>query len=183
MWGDIGEQLPHPVTDKRGGLNEVCGRSLCFLADLVVVDDLSRLHDCPCEATLCQVLAIVARGLPVVTRASWVLALGDSECIPKESVIRHRPLAIETKCVFQYDAHFEARSGNLLKMLLALSKLQNSQWQVRRSGGCGGVAHEAGHELVVLTGVGVLRSWIKKHRRIHNVLGSNLWSLKKRFVL
>ena len=141
--GDIGDLLPHPVTDKRGGLNEVSGRNRCLFADLVVVDDLSRLHDCPCEATLCQVLAIVARGLPVVTRASWVLARGDSECIPKESVIRHRPLAIETKCVFQYDPHFEARSGNLLKMLVALSKLQESQWQVRRSGGCDGVAHEA----------------------------------------
>ena len=72
--GEIGESLPHPVPEEKAavgadgkvGLKEVTGRKRSLRADLAVLDDLSRLHECPDEATVSQVLAIVARGLPVV---------------------------------------------------------------------------------------------------------------------
>ena len=96
----VGERLPHPVSEERRGLTEIIGGCRGQEADLAVVDDLSRLHDCPDDTsrTLHQVLAIVARGLPVITSASWNLARGDPEGVPKESIIRHRPLAMETEC-------------------------------------------------------------------------------------
>ena len=62
-------------------------------ADLVVVDDLSRLFECADDDTVIQALGIVARGVPVITSASWLLAQGDPELVPPASVIRHAPLA------------------------------------------------------------------------------------------
>ena len=60
----------------------------------------------------------------MVTRASWVLAKGNPENIPKESVIRHVPLVEKEKVVFVYEAHFKARAGNLVESLKDLSKLR-----------------------------------------------------------
>ena len=142
-----------------------------------MVDDLSRLQDCPDEASVHQVLAIVARGLPVITSASWSLARGDPECVPAESVIRHRPLAMEKKCVFEYDKHLKARSSNLVKTLMAISEIEDTKWEVRLSDGGVANANDKGYEFVNLHGVDVVRSWIQKHRRIDNVLGSKAWTL------
>ena len=97
--GEIGERLPHPISESLKGVQELTGRKRTWSAHLVVVDDLTRLQTCPDEATVSHVLAIVGLGLPVVTSASWSLALGDPTKVPKESVIRHRPLA-EKKFVF-----------------------------------------------------------------------------------
>ena len=199
--GEVGESLPCPA---REGVEEMQGRRRCLLADLAVVEDLGHLHDALDDATVNQVLAIVGRGLPVVTRTSWSLARGDPDQVPKESVIRNRPLATTVPCVFEYDAHFKARSMNLLNTLTALSNLPNSKWKVR----CfdGGVAntmaavganaaavgakaaadgakanHDKGHEIVTLNGtlngVDVVRCWVQKHRRVSNVLGSKAWTL------
>ena len=62
-----------------------------------------RLFDCPDDAIFNQLLSIVGRGVPVVTRASWVLAKGNPEHIPKESVIRHVPLVEKEKVVFVHE--------------------------------------------------------------------------------
>jgi len=178
---EIGESLPLPVSEDKG-LKEVTGRKRTLLADLAVVDDLSRLHDCPDDGNVVQALAIVGRGLPVVTSASWSLARGDPERVPKESVIRHRPLAMETKCVFLYDAHFQARSWNLLDTLTELSKIPGSKWKVRSSAVGEAKESDKGHEIVKLTGVDVVRSWIQKSRRIHNVSGSRARTLTEHIL-
>ena len=83
-----------------------------------------RLFDCPDDATFNQLLSIVGRGAPVVTRASLVLAKDNPEHIPRESVIRHVPLVEKEKVVFVYEAHFKARAGNLVESLKDLSKLR-----------------------------------------------------------
>ena len=192
--GEVGATLPCPASE---GVEEMQGRMRCLLADLAVVEDLGRLHDALDDATVNQVLAIVGRGLPVVSETSWSLARGDPDQVPKESVIRNRPLATTVPCVFEYDGHFKARSMNLLNTLTALSNLPNSKWKVR----CfdGGVAntvaavgakaadgaakanHDKGHEIVTLNGnsngVDVVRCWLQKHRRVRNVLGSKAWTL------
>ena len=36
-------------------------------ADLIVVDKLARLYDCPEDEMLCYVLAVIGRGASVVT--------------------------------------------------------------------------------------------------------------------
>ena len=170
--------MPHPVSEERRGLTEVTGLRRGLEADLAVVDDLSRLHKCPDDASFPPVLAIVARGLPVITSASWDLARGDPECVPKESVIRHRPLAMETKCIFECSELFAARSKNLFNLLTSLSKLENSTWKVRRStASCEASGKEKGYEIVKVTNVDELRLWVQQHRRIYNALGKKSWSL------
>ena len=56
-------------------------------ADLIVVDKLARLYDCPEDEMLCHVLA-------VVTLPAWKLAARNPNKVAPTSVIRHQPLAI-----------------------------------------------------------------------------------------
>ena len=174
--GDVGASLPHPVST---GLEEVQGPRRSLRADVVVVDDLTRLQVCSDsdEATVNQVLAIVGRGLPVVTRASWCLAMGDPTRVPKESIIRHRPLAMETKMEFTISPHFRARSGNIAQTLQTLTTMPGSKWKLAPAGA-------AGPNRLDLDGNGVdcLRSWIQKTRRIINVVGSRVWTPAERVM-
>ena len=121
--GEAGGSLPKHVSEDRAEHRESTGRWRCCNADLVVVDDLSRLHDCPDDTAVNQVLSVVGLGKPVITSASWKLARGDHNLVPKESVIRHRPLAREKQVAFVYDGHFEARAGNVLDTLKHLSRI------------------------------------------------------------
>ena len=95
--GKVGESLPCPA---REGVEKMQGRRRRLFADLAVVEDLGHLHDALDDATVNQVLAIVGRGLPVVTRTSWSLARRDPDEVPKASVLRNRPLATTVHCVF-----------------------------------------------------------------------------------
>ena len=181
--GEAGESLPHAVAETQAGLKEASGRKRSLHADLAVVDDLGRLFDCPDDATVGHVLAIAARGLPVITRAAWVLAEGDPGRVPQASVLRHRPLAEEMKVVFKYGVHFQARAWQVLKTLEALSapNLPDSKWKIRSPAVGGpisaGADSDKGYEVVELIDVGDLRSWLQRHRRILNVMGSKAWSL------
>jgi hypothetical protein len=186
--GDIGQGLPHPIADGQAGLEEVRGGNRCFQADLAVVDDLSRVVDCSDDATVNQLLSIVGRGVPVITRASWFLASGDIERVPKESVLRHVRLVERTKVLFEYDDYFQARAGNIVNTLRALSRLQNSKWKVRKDLNKSSAVGESGISVAVdgrssvvslraHGGGDVLRSWVGENRRIVNSLGSKAWSM------
>lgn len=176
--GNIGESLPHPISSSKPAIREISGRTRGLHADLVVVDDLGRLWDFADDATVNQMVCVVGRGVPVITRACWALARGDPDCVPKESVIRYVPLAESKKVVFVYDAHFQARSRLLLDSLQALSKLPKSKWKVRSSPVSAiGDTEGANVALRASDGVDVLRSWIAAHRRIVNVSGPKAWSM------
>ena len=172
--GGLGASLPHPVAM---GCSEVCGRKRGLNADLAVVDDLSRLLECADDDTVIQALAIVARGVPVITSASWLLAQGDPGLVPPASVIRHAPLAATKKCIFLYNDHFRARCSNLLSTIVSLSALPNSKWKVRQESAVGDSIVASGCLCVKLSGFDVVRSLVLEHRRICNVLGSKAWSL------
>ena len=172
--GGLGASLPHPVAM---GCREVCGRKRGLNADLAVVDDLSRLLECADDDTVIQALGIVARGVPVITSASWLLAQGEPGLVPPASVIRHAPLATTRRCIFLYDDHFRARCSNLLSAIVSLSELPNSKWKVSRKSAVGDSIVASGGLCVKLSGVDVVRSWILEHRQICNVLGSKAWSL------
>lgn len=106
----------------QGCIEELKGPKRCWRAQLVVVKDLSYIYDCEDERMLAHVLAISALGVPAVTLTSWNLAEGDPNKVPAESVIRHRPLAMEHKVTFQYSARFHAVSpnvGDILKEICA----------------------------------------------------------------
>ena len=118
--GNVGETLPNPVAEKKG--TEAEGPRKCLHADLVVVEDPARLHDYSESANVKNMFAIVARGLPVVTLASWRLAEGDPALVPPQSIMRHRPWAMETYHVWGYDAMFQARDANLAYVIGELCK-------------------------------------------------------------
>ena len=101
-------------------------------ADLVVLDDLGRLFDCPDDSSVNHVFAIVARGLPVITISDWRLARGKVEKIPRESVTRHVPLATTTLFIFfEYDKGFQSRYQAMLHTMKELVKLPGCKWIVR----------------------------------------------------
>ena len=173
-----GEKRPHPIADGQPGLEEVEGRNRCREVDLAVVDDLSRLCDCLDPLSLLHLIGITGRGVPVVTRSSWVIAKGDLDLVPKESVVRHQPLVAKKKVVFEYDVHFKAREEFLLAGLVWLSRQSKATWKVRSSSVP--AVGESGYEVVKLLGsegVGILRLWIVKQRRIVNTSGSKASSL------
>ena len=128
--GEVGQTLPHAISSAVGA-EEFTGRDRSLRTDLVVVDDLSRLHDCPGGSSVQHALVVIARGIPIVTSASWALAQGDPARVPKESIIRHRPLAQEQRAIFEYDVQFAAMEGNLVRALQALASLPHSKWSVR----------------------------------------------------
>lgn len=179
--GEAGESLPKHVSEDRAEHRESTGRWRCCNADLVVVDDLSRLHDCPDDTAVNQVLSVVGLGKPVITSASWKLARGDHNLVPKESVIRHRPLAREKQVAFVYDGHFEARAGNVLDTLKHLSRIPQSTWTVVRAGAAPPPA-AVGAEVVQLIGTDVVRAFLQNNRRICNVTGSRAWTLTERMM-
>ena len=105
------------------------GRGRTLKADLVVVDGLARLYDCD-EDTLCHVLGVFGRGVHVVTLASWSLASRTPSKNPSTSIIRHRPLALETRATFFASSIFQARESAMVNILQELTELQGSKWQL-----------------------------------------------------
>ena len=144
--GESGEKLPHPIADGQPGIEEVEGRNRCRKVDLAVVDDLSRLCNCPDPSSLLHVIGIIGRGVPVITRSSWVLAKGEIDRVPKESVLRHVRLLEKKKVVFEYNEHFKAREALLLAGLVRLSRETKSTWKVRSSSVP--AVGESGYEIV-----------------------------------
>ena len=116
----------------------------------------------------------------MITGSSWVLAKGDLDLVPKESVVRHQPLAAKKKVVSEYNLHFKVREEFLLAGLVWLSNHSNATWKVR--GSSVPAVGERGYEVVKLEaseGVETLRLWVGKQRRIVNTSGSKAWSLYK----
>ena len=147
-------------------------------ADLVVIDDLGRLFDCPDDSSVNHVFAIVARGLPVVAISSWTLARGKVEKIPRESVTRHVSLATTTKFIFEYDRAFQSRYQLMLHTIKELVKLPGCKWIVRPLAKKSAVGDrkaaqaEKVFEVIKLDDIEVVRSWIQSNRRIVNTCGS-----------
>ena len=185
--GDIGASLPHPVT---ADAEELIGATRTWKAQLAVVDDLTRLHMGPdtSEQTMSHVLVLFGRGVPVVTSASWELARGDPHAVPKESVIRHRPLAIEKTIKFVYTPHFAARKGLIVRALERLATLPGSKWKVSAApagAAAAGAAAAVGAGCLLLDeahGTDRLRTWIQENRRICNVQGSRAWTTTERIL-
>ena len=126
-------------------------------------------------------LAIVGRGLPVVTKATWFLAQGDPAKIPEGSVVFHRPLAMITAHSFAYTAHFRARAGNVVETLKTLAALPKCRWVVKPwkedpAEGCAAVAPRLAAvgasatrvraDVIHLTDHDCVRTWIRQHRSI-----------------
>ena len=78
-------------------------------ADLIVVDKLARLYDCPEDEMLCYVLVVIGRGASVVTPPAWNLAARSPNKVASTSMIRHQPFAIQKRVAFVSDKNFQTR--------------------------------------------------------------------------
>ena len=101
-------------------------------ADLLVVDTLARLYDCPEDKMLCHVLVVIGRGASVVALPAWNLAARNPNKVAPTRVIRHRPLAIQKRVTFVVDLQFQARAGAVVHVLEALVGLANSRWKLQK---------------------------------------------------
>ena len=176
--GEFAQKLPQSaIGDGQPGIGEVTGNHRCHHADLVVLDDLTRICTCADDGMLHYTLAISALGLPVISRSSWMVAQGRIVKVPAANVLRHKPLLGTLKVVFVYDVIFLSRHGVLVDGLKMLSRKEKSFWKVRKSSDS--AMGERGCEIVSLVAVGgvdTLRTWILEQRQIVNTIGAKAWS-------
>ena len=83
--------------EQRGSHTTITGRHRCAEADLVIVPDLSILHDAEALAgspdlAVC-LLYIVSLGLDITTQKQWDAARGRPENLTPLACVRHVPLA------------------------------------------------------------------------------------------
>ena len=181
----FGETLPATELGVDSAIGEHTSRMRCMKADLIVVDNLARLYDCPDDNMLCHVLAVIGRGASVVTLCTWNLAARNPKNVAPTSVIRHRPLAIEKRVTFVADTDFQTREGAVIHVLEALVRLEGSRWTLEKKIAVDGADEAAKttrtHEFVHLTSdVGRLRRWLRQNSRTENVRGQRVWTLTDR---
>ena len=122
--------------------------------------------------------AIVARGLPVITKEAWELARGRVHNIPRESVTRHVSLATTTKFIFEYEAEFNSRFELMLQTIQECAKLPGCKWIVRqlplpkKKKAVEAAPAPTGFTVIKLVDTKTVRSWILSNRRIVNTCGS-----------
>ena len=74
------------------GYEQISGIHACMTADLVILDDLARLHEEEADQRwVLLLLYIVARGLPVTTAATASSLRGHMRKLPVASVREHVP--------------------------------------------------------------------------------------------
>ena len=96
--------------EQRGSHTTITGRHRCAEADLVIVPDLSILHDAEALAgspdlAIC-LLYIVSLGLDITTQKQWDAARGVRNLQPL-ACVRHVPLVKETHITFCVGARFK----------------------------------------------------------------------------
>ena len=166
---------------------ELSGRMRCMKADLIVVDNLACLYDCPDDDMLCHAFAVFGRGASVVTLSTWNLAARSPDKVHATSVIRHRPLAIQKRVTFVADSAFQTRQGEVIRVLEALAGLAKSRWTLQKSSTTVSVSEEAHkttpkHEFVHLHDLGRLREWLKQNACTENLRGQRVWTLEQRMI-
>ena len=171
-----------PVVIAGGRAREETGKLRFMTADLAVVENLELLCSCSLDDSLLHhVLAIVGRGLPVVTKATWLRAQGDPGKIPEGSVVFHRPLAMITTHTFAYTDHFRARAANVVETLRSLAALPKCKWVVEPLTDDRPLAM-INANLIQLTDEDCLRTYINRHRSIANVCGPKAWTVDEAMV-
>ena len=185
----FGEKLPATELGVDSAIGEKieAGRMRCVKADLIVVDNLARLYDCPDDDMLCHVLAVFGRGASVVTLSTWNLAARNPDKVPATSVMRHRPLAIRKRVTFVADSTFQTRQASVIHVLEALAGLEKSRWTLQKSSTTVSESEEAEkttpkHEFVHLHDLGRLRAWLKENARTENLRGQRVWTLEERML-
>ena len=105
------------------------GSKKCKRAQLIVVPDLSLLHNSAADKGMVAHLAyIVGLGKAVVTSSAWTLAQGDPAKILPNNIIRHVPAAVGAKQVFTYTPAFRTRYGEVHEAMRFCADKEKSKW-------------------------------------------------------
>lgn len=114
------------------------GQKKCLWADLVITGDIFKLGDVQTLSDSSQlvvdVINIIARGKPVITATSWVVAKGQWRAVPARDVMRHIPLATRGDRVrFQYTGGFDNTYPTVVKAIKSACKITNSHWRCEQT--------------------------------------------------
>ena len=106
------------------------GMHACKTADLVVLDDLERLHadDVDLEFVI-HLLYIVARGLPLTTHKIALALSGDLRKLKPAFVRDHKPL-FENRILFLVSKKLNSESPAVASALRAIEQTEGSAWRV-----------------------------------------------------
>ena len=127
--------------EQRGSHTTITGRHRCAEADLVIVPDLSILHDAEALAgspdlAVC-LLYIVSLGLDITTQKHWDAARGVPRNLQPLACVRHVPLVKKTHITFSVGARFKDEQPDVKKCVAphqAVSQLKvQSGYRRRRS--------------------------------------------------
>ena len=103
----------------------VTGAHRCSKVGLVVVTDLSALHDaeaaCRDSDQAISLVYVVALGLDVTTEAQLVGVQGRAGRLAVHSCVRHVP-AMKKKVVFAIDAQFQIEQADVVSALRRISR-------------------------------------------------------------
>ena len=106
------------------------GMHACKTADLVVLDDLQRLHDDDVNLVwVIHLLYIVARGLPLTTHKCALALSGDLRKLKPPFVRDHKPL-FENRILFLVSKKLNSESPAVASALRAIEEIEGSAWRV-----------------------------------------------------
>ena len=124
--------------EQRGSHTTITGRHRCAEADLVIVPDLSILHDAEALAgspdlAVC-LLYIVSLGLDITTQKHWDAARGVPRNLQPLACVRHVPLVKEEHITFSVGARFKDEQPDVKKALRRIMRSPNSKFRVVTEG-------------------------------------------------
>ena len=124
--------------EQRGSHTTITGRHRCAEADLVIVPDLSILHDAEALAgspdlAVC-LLYIVSLGLDITTQKHWDAARGVPRNLQPLACVRHVPLVKEEHITFCVGARFKDWQPDVKKALRRIKQSPNSKFRVVKEG-------------------------------------------------
>ena len=128
--------------EQRGSHTTITGRHRCAEADLVIVPDLSILHDAEALAgspdlAVC-LLYIVSLGLDITTQKHWDAARGVPRNLQPLACVRHKPVAFPTNktdhTVFRVGARLKREQPDVHRALRRIMRYPKSKFTVSTEG-------------------------------------------------
>ena len=160
--------------EQRGSHTTITGRHRCAEADLVIVPDLSILHDADALAgsldlAVCLVY-IVSLGLSITTQKHWDAARGRPENLGPLACVRHVALARQEHVTFQVGSRLRIEKPDVHRALGRIMRSPQSKFTLPPKGAAapGAVCFNDLQEVV---------AWACSFRRTLNELGPKTYGV------
>ena len=158
--------------EQRGLRTTITGRHRCAEADLVIVPNLTSLHDADALAgsqdlVVC-LLYIVSLGLTITTQKHWGAARGVAPNLQPLACVRH-VAAKTTDTRFRVGTRLEIEQTDVHKALRRIMRSPNSKFDVKEGPAAPGAVYFNGLQGVV--------AWACSVRRTLNELGPKAYGV------